>query len=162
MIVTLASLSLLAAPGIRLETDANANRYRLVIQAQQPLSFEAWRLDKPSGSLSPGVVSIEVKDRAGMPVRCPTADPGESDGRYRSAAISSTIMGIEKAPPLVRVRSKFATKWYASSALFAGFELCASQHRTQWSSYRIHVDLPTSVGALRTQSDWIAVRAPVF
>jgi hypothetical protein len=164
MILTLASLSLLAAPiaepGIRIETDAERSRYRMVIQTPRPLSFEAYRLDKPSGSLSPGFIAIEVKDRAGKLILCPGNGP--DDSRYQSAAISSTIMGIEKHPPMVNVRSTFATEWYASAALFAGFELCADQHRTQWSGYRIHVDLPTSIGTLSTRSDWIAVRAPVF
>lgn len=161
MIATLATLSLLAEPGVRLEMDADASRYRMVIQTPRALSFEAYRLDKPSG-LAPGIVSIEVKDRAGMPVRCPTGDPGESDGRYRSAAMSSTLIGAGQKLPTVNVRSKFATGWYPSSALFAGFEMCADKHRTQWRSYRIHVDLPTSIGTLSTQSDWIAVRTPIF
>lgn len=167
MFAIFAGLTLLAAPlaepSVRIEMGDDGARYRMVIQAPHALSFEAHLLDKPSGSLAPGIMAIEVRDRSGKRVRCPTGDPGEGDGLYRSAIMSSTLFQLKAPGPMVKVSSRFASEWYAAEALFAGFEHCADQpDKRQWASYRIHVGLRTSAGPLTHVTDWMPTRTPIF
>ena len=162
MIAALTGLSLFVVPfegpKVRVEIDPAKNLYRAVIQTTRPLSFNAWVLGKPSGSLSPGVFSIEVLDRAGQPLPCPGADGSAHDGRYRSSSISSNLIRVPRNPPKIRVRSEFATDWYESRALFSGFRHCKNaRDPATWGTYRIHVAIETSVGVLTTRSEWMDV-----
>ncbi len=141
-------------PTVSVEFDEAAPLYRIAIKGDPSVSIIRWQLAAPSRGLPPRSAAILARTEDGAVVGCGEANEPSRASEAWSSSTRASLVTFAPLPPT----GEFVTQWFNVEDLFFLFKQCVIPgRRGRYVEYKLLVEVETSRGWIRTETDWLPI-----
>lgn len=148
----LASLSSAPRESVTIEVDESKDEFRVVVQTDRKIKFDAYQTESPSPGFPAAFVSVLVMNSRGEVVGCHE----ENLPRHPADRISGSRWPKDRRIVRVTKDRPYMSPWFKSQSLFFAFDPCVlPKRRGGYVKYQIQIEIETSKGVISTKTDWL-------